>query len=122
MGWFGVPLDLATVMVASIVLGLAVDSTIHTLAHHRERRREVGARAAVVEKLERAAPAYLLTAAILCAGFGVCGLSDFAPTARFGQLAAAALALSLVANLLLVPALFGGGERSRGAPRGARIG
>ena len=122
MGWFGVPLDLATVMVASIVLGLAVDSTIHTLAHHRERRREVGARAAVVEKLERAAPAYLLTAAILCAGFGVCGLSDFAPTARFGQLAAAALALSLAANLLLVPALFGGGQRSRRAPRGARIG
>ena len=36
MGWFGVPLDIATVMVASITLGLVVDDTIHTLAHYRD--------------------------------------------------------------------------------------
>ena len=118
MGWLGLPLDLATVMVASIVLGLAVDTTIRTLARHRERKRLVGAGPAVVAMLESAAPAYLLTAAILCAGFGVCGLSEFAPTARFGLLSAAALALSLVANLVLVPALFA----TRGHPGAARIG
>ncbi len=118
MGWFGLPLDLATVMVASIALGLAVDTTIRTLARHREQKRAAGAGAAVVAMLESAAPAYLLTAAILCAGFGVCGLSDFAPTARFGLLSAAALALSLVANLVLVPALFATGGR----PGAARIG
>jgi predicted RND superfamily exporter protein len=123
MGWFGVPLDLATVMVASIVLGLAVDTTIRTLARHRERRRQVGAREAVLETLESAAPAYLLTAAILCAGFAVCGLSAFAPTARFGLLAAAALALSLATNLVLVPALFAGAAQPGGAvPAAARIG
>lgn len=115
MGWLGVPLDLATVMVASIVLGLAVDTTLRTLARHRERRRALGAETAVVTALASAAPAYLLTAAILCSGFAVCGLSDFAPTARFGLLSAAALALSLAANLVLVPALFAGG----GAPRAA---
>ena len=119
MGWLGVPLDLATVMVASIVLGLAVDTTIRTLARHRERAPEIGAGQAVGEALESAAPAYLLTAAILCAGFGVCGFSEFAPTARFGLLCAAALALSLAANLVLVPALFAGAAP---LPRRPRIG
>ena len=110
MGWLGVRLDLATVMVASIVLGLAVDDTIHTLAHFRAEARELGARAAVARRIERAAPAYLLTGAILVAGFGVCALSEFQPIARFGELAAAAIVLALASDLLLVPALFGGEE------------
>ena len=111
MGWLGLGLDLATVMVASIVLGIAVDDTIHTLAHHSEESSLVGARAAVCSRIERTAPAYLLTGAILCAGFGVCALSSFEPLARFGQLAAAAIALAVISDLLLVPALFGGEER-----------
>jgi predicted RND superfamily exporter protein len=116
MGWLGVPLDLATVMVASIVLGLAVDDTIHTLAHYREEAQELGARRAVCLRIERTAPAYLLTGAILCAGFGVCALSDFEPIARFGQLAAVAIALAVVSDLILIPALFGGAERRAPSP------
>lgn len=108
MGWLGAPLDVATVMVASIVLGLVVDNTIHTLAPYRERRAALGAREAVVGKVALAAPAYLLTGAILAAGFGVCALSDFRPTARFGVLSSSAIALAVVGDLLLVPALFCG--------------
>jgi hypothetical protein len=115
MGWLGLELDLATVMVASIVLGLAVDDTIHTLAHYREESVALGARAAVCGRIERTAPAYLLTGAILCAGFGVCVLSDFEPIARFGALSAASIALAVVSDLLLVPALFGGEARARGS-------
>jgi hypothetical protein len=107
MGWTGVPLDVATVMVAAVVLGLVVDDTLHTLAHYRERRLEAGAFAAVAERIERTAPAYLLTGAILAGGFAVCGLSDFEPIARFGALSALAIALAVVADLVLVPALFG---------------
>lgn len=111
MGWLGAPLDIATAMVASIVLGLVVDNAIHTLASYRERRALLGAREAVVGKVETAAPAYLLTGAILVAGFGVCAFSAFAPTARFGMLCAAAIALAVAADLTLVPALFGGSAR-----------
>lgn len=107
MGWVGIGLDVATVMVASIVLGLVVDDTIHSLARHRERRGEVGGAAAIAERLERTAPAYLLTGAILAAGFGVCALSDFAPIARFGSLSAATVVIAVLADLTLVPALFG---------------
>jgi len=114
MGWLGVRLDLATVMVATIVLGLAVENTVHTLAAHARDRRELGSdAAAVVARLERAAPAYVVTCTILVAGFGVCALSDFAPIARFGALSASGLLLALGCDLALVPALFGG--RARGA-------
>ena len=107
MGWFGVPLDIATVMVASITLGLVVDDTIHTLAHYRTLSAAIGARAAVADRMEKTAPAYLLTGIILACGFGVCALSDFAPTARFGLLSGIAIVIAVVADFTLVPALFG---------------
>ena len=107
MGWCGVPLDIATVMVASITLGLVVDDTIHTLAHYRTLSAELGERAAVADRMEKTAPAYLLTGVILALGFGVCALSGFAPTARFGLLSAIAILIAVVADFTLVPALFG---------------
>jgi predicted RND superfamily exporter protein len=110
MGWLGVPLDVATVMVASIVVGLAVDDTIHLLAGSRARAAEVGERAAVAERIERTSPALLLTGGILVAGFAVCGRSGFAPVARFGLLSALAIALAVAAALLLLPALFARGR------------
>ncbi len=115
MGWLGAPLDIATVMVASIALGLVVDNTLHTLANYRERRALLGAREALVGKVASAAPAYILTGAILAAGFGVCALADFQPTARFGVLSATAIGLAVLADFTLVPALFGGRGRAREA-------
>jgi predicted RND superfamily exporter protein len=113
MGWFGIPLDIATVMVASITLGLVVDDTIHTLAHYRELRAELGERGAVADRMEKTAPAYLLTGVILASGFGVCALSGFAPTARFGLLSAIAIMIAVLADFTLVPALFGRSDMSR---------
>lgn len=107
MGWVGVPLDVATVMVASVVLGLAVDDTIHTLGHFRELAPRHGRLEAVARTLERTAPSYVLTGLILGAGFGVCALSEFAPTSRFGLLSAAAIALAVLGDLFLLPALLG---------------
>lgn len=106
MSWFGIPLDIATVMVAAVVLGLAVDDTIHTLGHFRRLAPRYGARRAVVETLGATAPAYLLTGLILLAGFGVCTLSDFAPIARFGGLSAVGIVLAVLGDLFLLPALL----------------
>lgn len=107
MGWLGTPLDVATVMVASVALGLAVDDTIHTLGHFRELAPEHGRFEAVAATLERTAPSYVLTGLILGAGFGVCALSDFGPTVRFGALSALAIALAVLGDLFLLPALLG---------------
>ncbi|MDH3285967.1 MAG: MMPL family transporter, partial [Acidobacteriota bacterium] len=107
MGWLSIPLDIGTVMVASIVLGLAVDDTIHTLEHFRELAPRVGRREAVASTLEITAPAYLLTGAVLIGGFGVLAASPFLPTARFGLLCAIGIALAVASNLFLLPALLG---------------
>lgn len=108
MGWFGVPLDVATVMIASILLGLAGDDTIHTVDHFRELEAEVGPTEAIAGALEQNAPAYGLTALVRMAGFGVCALSSFVPIERFGALCAVAIALAALADLVFIPALLGG--------------
>lgn len=107
MGWAGVPLDIATVMIASIVLGLAGDDTIHTVESYRALVVERGPRAAVIEALAQNAPAYVLTALVRVAGFGVCALSGFLPIHRFGALAALAIAVAAITDLVVVAALLG---------------
>ena len=106
MGWAGVPLDIASVMMASVVLGLAVDDSIHTLGHFRRLAPKVGSRSAVEKTLFATAPAYVLTALILMAGFGVCGFSSFMPIARFGLMSTVAIGFALLGDLLLLPALL----------------
>lgn len=107
MGWAGVPLDIATVMIASIVLGLAGDDTIHTVDRFRALVPKVGRAAAIAGALEANAPAYVVTALIRVAGFGVCAMSGFVPIHRFGVLSAAAIALAALSDLVVVAALLG---------------
>lgn len=122
MAWLGVPIDISTVMVASTTLGLALDDTIHTLVHYRRSAREHGAAGAVLAAVERNAAAYSLTGLVLGLGFAVCAFSSFIPTQRFGALSAFAIVLAVLADFLLVPALFGGASermvrtRLRGTP------
>lgn len=106
MGWFGLPLDLASVLVGAIVIGLAVDNSLHLLGGVRRLEPSIGLRAALVETLTLTTPAIALTALVLVLGFGGCAFSSFLPTARFGVLASAAIALAMVADLLVLPALL----------------
>lgn len=106
MGWFGIALDVGTAMVGSIVLGLAVDDTVHTMVHFRELTTRHGRDAAIALTLESTAPAYLLSGSILVCGFGVLMFSSFLPTARFGGLCAVSVIVAVLAELLLVPSLF----------------
>lgn len=111
MGWAGVAIDSTTVMIAAVILGLAVDDTLHTLGWFRRLvgRRPVGGRCApgaAVAALGRGAPALILTTVLLAAGFGVCALSSFLPVARFGALTALGLVAALAADLVLVPPLL----------------
>jgi len=106
MGWLQIPLDVASVMVASIVTGIVMDDTLHSLGHFREFLREHGPALAIRATLQRTAGAFVLTGGILVVGFGTCALSSFAPTQRFGALSALALAVAAGADLVMVPVLF----------------
>ncbi len=112
MGWLRLPVDSTTVMVAAVALGLAVDDTLHTLGHLRLRvAAGAGAPGAarselVAECLGEVAGGHVTSSLILCLGFAVAAGSALLPVARFGALAALAVAAALVADLVLVPALL----------------
>jgi len=117
MGLAGIALDAATVMMASVALGIAVDDTVHVLsAWDEERVREPAGAAA--RAIDRVGPALFITTAAACAGFLALRLSDFLPIRWFGLLSALAIATALLADAWLVPALLvrlPGAERSAAA-------
>jgi predicted RND superfamily exporter protein len=106
MGWLRIPLDSASVMTVSIVLGLAVDDTFHTLGYFLRLAPRRGPEMAIQETLERTAPAHILTSLILAVGFAVCSFSDLLIVARFGALSAVAIVFALVGDLFIIPALL----------------
>jgi hypothetical protein len=101
-----VPLDVVTVMIASITLGIVVDDTLHLLHGFGQARAEgMAPGAAMGDALARSGHALLFTGLVLALGFATLALSEFRPTARFGQLTAVTIAVALAAELLLLPAL-----------------
>jgi predicted RND superfamily exporter protein len=106
MGWLNLPLDSVSVMTASIILGLAVDDTFHSLGYFLRLAPRCGPAKAIVNTLERTAPAHILTTVILAGGFIACAVSDFLPISRMGVFATTAIFFALVGDLLLIPALL----------------
>lgn len=106
MGWLGIPLDSASVMTASVVLGLAVDDTFHTLGQYLHLVRDRSQGEAIEITLERTAPAHILTTVILATGFAVCAAGDLLPIVRMGSLSAVAIGLALLGDLILIPAML----------------
>jgi predicted RND superfamily exporter protein len=104
MGLLGVPVTLATVLIAGIALGLAVDDTVHFVLAYR-RRTAAGAdrRRAVTDTLAALGERMIATSVILSVSFGVMTFSDFTPTANFGSFTALTILLALAADLCLVP-------------------
>ena len=107
MGLLGIWLDMATAMIASIALGIAVDDTIH-LYHGYSRRRLAGAShvSALGRTLHHNGRAVTATTTILCAQFLILGLSEFRPTQAFGVLSAAGLLAALLFDLMFLPAML----------------
>ena len=106
MGFLKVPLDADTLIVAPIIIGLAVDDTIHFLTHLRvEMERERQFSTAVIKTLREAGQAITFTSLILSTGFLVFILSFHNGLSRFGIFAAIAILTALVSDLVLLPAL-----------------
>ncbi|PQO46832.1 efflux RND transporter permease subunit [Blastopirellula marina] len=107
LGWLGVPLDIGTVMTASIAMGVAVDDTLHFLVFYRRGLAQGELRGdAVRHALQHCAPAMIQTSVICILGMSVFCLSDFVPTVRFAWMMAAMLGAALVGDLLFLPALI----------------
>ncbi|NNC88275.1 MAG: MMPL family transporter [Akkermansiaceae bacterium] len=117
MGWAGIPLDLVTVMIASIAIGVGIDAAIqYTMRFRRElaalveRPSPPGAAEARREALRRShatiGRAIWIATSIIIAGFAILVLSDFFPSVWFGLFTALAMLISQLATLTMLPALF----------------
>jgi len=106
LGWLGRPVDVGGMMTASVALGIAVDDTVHFLIWFR-RARNAGATVAagVREAFVHCAAPILQTSVILGVAFFVFFFSSFVPVSQFGLLMASLLAMAVVGDLLLLPAL-----------------
>lgn len=107
MGWMGIPLDMMTITIAAISVGIAVDDTIHYI--HRFRREFAKDRnylRAMHECHATIGYAMVDTSIIIIVGFSILVLSNFIPTIYFGVLTGLAMLIALLAALTLLPKLI----------------
>jgi predicted RND superfamily exporter protein len=109
MGWLGIPVDIGSMMAASIALGVAVDDTIHYLTWYREGLIQYGEREpAIISAYRRCAPPTLQAALISGLGLAVFAFSTFTPTQKLGWLMMTILLAGVVAELIMLPAILAG--------------
>lgn len=113
LGWLDVPINIGTAMIASVSLGLTVDSSIHYLFGYRRSRAEGATHAEALRATHQGVGRALVFAnvALIC-GFLVLTLSNFIPLVYFGVLVSVAMVGGLFGNLVLLPLLLGLGEQT----------
>jgi predicted RND superfamily exporter protein len=103
----GQPLDLGTVLVASVCLGIAVDDTVHVMANFQRLRRQGESDLdAITSVFSSTAPALLSTTTILVITFATFAFADFTPNVFFGVLTSLILAIALLIDMVLTPVLL----------------
>jgi hydrophobe/amphiphile efflux-3 (HAE3) family protein len=107
IGWWNLPMDLFTMMVASIAIGLAVDDTIHFMHNFRRYYEESGdPKQAVAETLHTTGRAMLVTSVVLSLGFFILTLATMQNILRFGLLTGITILAALISDYFLAPALM----------------
>jgi len=107
MGWLGIPLDIMTITIAAITIGIGVDNTIHYVHRVREEFALDGDYWAAVERSHGSVGrAIYYTSITVTLGFSILALSNFIPTIYFGLLTGMAMLIALIANLTLLPLLI----------------
>ena len=107
MGILDIPLDMMTITIAAITIGIAVDNSIHYIYRFRE---EYPGKADYVSTLHychaNIGRAVFYTAITIIIGFSILVMSNFIPTIYFGLLTALAMFIALLAALTLLPKLI----------------
>ena len=107
MGWSNIPMDMMTITIAAITIGIAVDNGIHYIYRFRE---EYAITHSYVETLHichsNIGKAVFYTTLTVIFGFSILMLSNFIPTIIFGVLTGAAMFIALLAALTVLPKLI----------------
>ena len=107
MGWAKIPMDMMTITIAAITIGIAVDNGIHYIYRFRE---EYALNNSYTETLHichsNIGKAVFYTTMTIIIGFSILVFSNFIPTIYFGVLIAAAMFIALMAALTVLPKLI----------------
>lgn len=107
MGWIGIPLDIMTITIAAISIGIGVDDTIHYIHRYKE---EFHFDRDYIKTMQRAHTsigyAMFYTSLAVVVGFSILVFSNFIPTIYFGLLTMLVMVVVLLSALLLLPKLI----------------
>lgn len=107
MGLLRIPLDMMTITIAAICIGIAVDNSIHYIHRFSEEfKRDGDYWGAVRRSHDTIGRAMYYTTITIALGFSILAFSNFIPTIYFGLLTGFSMIAALVANLTLLPLLI----------------
>jgi hypothetical protein len=107
MGWLNLPLDMMTITIASISVGIAVDDTIHYIHRFTEEIKIDGNYIKAMHRShESIGYAMFYTSVTVIIGFSILVLSNFIPSILFGLLTGLAMLIAIVSALTLLPVLI----------------
>jgi predicted RND superfamily exporter protein len=107
MGWIGIDIDIGVAIAGAIIIGVAVDDTIHFLIKYFEARKKgENMQDSLTYVMQYAGTAIIFTTIILSLAFSIFVFSDFLPNYMFGVVTASALIIAVIADLLMLPAIL----------------
>jgi len=106
IGYLSIPLDIMTITIAAITIGIAVDNTIHYLYRYKEFNKNNKMIQSIKLTNSSAGLAVLTTSITIALGFSILSLSSFIPTVLFGIFTSLAMIFAMTGVLLLLPSLL----------------
>jgi predicted RND superfamily exporter protein len=107
IGLLGIPLDMMTITIAAITIGIAVDNSIHYIYRFKEEFKMIKNYNETVERCHNTVGVAILNTSItIVFGFSILVLSNFIPTIYFGVFTGIAMLLALISVLTLLPKLI----------------
>tara|TARA_Y100001970_G_scaffold188251_1_gene228963 strand:+ start:457 stop:2787 length:2331 start_codon:yes stop_codon:yes gene_type:complete len=106
IGYLSIPLDIMTITIAAITIGIAVDNTIHYLYRFREFNKKHQLMESIKLTNSSAGLAVLTTSITLALGFSVLSFSSFIPTILFGIFTSMAMIFAMLGVIILIPSIL----------------
>jgi hypothetical protein len=107
MGWFDIPLDTGTAMIAVIAIGVIIDNTMHFMVRYNQELNDIYDEESAIVRAIRAEALPIVSASVaLTLGFLVMTQSGFLPIVYFGALSAIVIMVALFAEFTLTPILL----------------
>jgi len=107
MGLIGIPLDTDTLMIAPLIIGIAVDDTIHLVTHYRmDLAKGLSMRAALTQTIKEVGQAVTFTTLVLGLAFVMLSGSDYLGLVKVGAFGSLSILVALLCDLLFLPALI----------------